>query len=128
MRGSTLSKKEIDHLRAVLEHAAQGGASPGALDKEKKGKRRKRRRRPRYTVAGNAIMRARLTRNWTQGKLAEKMGTYQSNVTRLETGRVQASMKTLERVAAATRMRLVIDFVEPLAPAEEREERLSDYD
>ena len=76
--------------------------------------------------AGEAIMRAREARNWTQETLAEKMGTHQPNIARLETGRVQASMQTLERVAEATGMRLIIDFQKPLASSN-RPERASDY-
>ncbi len=51
----------------------------------------------------------------TQEQLAERMDTTQAVIARLESGRVKPSTRTLERLAAATGMRLRISF-EP-APA-----------
>jgi len=51
----------------------------------------------------------------TQEQLAERMHTTQAVIARLESGRVKPSTRTLERLAAATGMRLRISF-EP-APA-----------
>jgi transcriptional regulator with XRE-family HTH domain len=46
----------------------------------------------------------------TQAELAEKMGTTQPVVTRMESGRVQPSLRTLHRLAQATGSRLSIRF------------------
>jgi transcriptional regulator with XRE-family HTH domain len=46
----------------------------------------------------------------TQEELARKMGTTQPVVARLESGRTHPSMRTLERLAAATHSRLLISF------------------
>lgn len=66
-----------------------------------------------YALA--AVMIAARTRaRLTQEQLAARMGTSQAVVARLESGRVKPSTRTLERLAAATGMRLRITF-EPLA-------------
>ena len=44
------------------------------------------------------------------GQLAERMDTTQAVIARLESGRVKPSTRTLERLAAATGMRLRISF------------------
>jgi ribosome-binding protein aMBF1 (putative translation factor) len=46
----------------------------------------------------------------TQDQLAERMDTTQAAIARLESGRVKPSTRTLERLAAATGMRLRISF------------------
>ena len=62
-----------------------------------------------------AIIEARAHAGLTQQQLAERMTTTQAVIARLESGRVKPSTRTLERLAAATGMRLRISF-EP-APA-----------
>ena len=62
-----------------------------------------------------AIIEARAHAGLTQQQLAERMATTQAVIARLESGRVKPSTRTLERLAAATGMRLRISF-EP-APA-----------
>jgi len=54
------------------------------------------------------IARARARSRLTQAQIAERMGTTQSVVARLESGRVKPSLRTLERYAAATGSRLTI--------------------
>ncbi len=61
------------------------------------------------------IIKARAHAGLTQEQLAERMHTTQAVIARLESGRVKPSTRTLERLAAATGMRLRISF-EP-APA-----------
>ena len=51
----------------------------------------------------------------TQEQLADRMHTAQAVIARLESGRIKPSTRTLERLAAATGMRLRISF-EPTAP------------
>jgi transcriptional regulator with XRE-family HTH domain len=63
----------------------------------------------------SAVIDIRNRAGLTQKELARKMGTTQPVVARLESGRTRPSMRTLERLAAATGSRLVISF-EPLAP------------
>jgi ribosome-binding protein aMBF1 (putative translation factor) len=62
-----------------------------------------------------AMIEARAHAGLTQEQLAERMYTTQAVIVRLECGRVKPSTRTLERLAAATGMRLRISF-EP-APA-----------
>ncbi|MBF0335516.1 MAG: helix-turn-helix transcriptional regulator [Alphaproteobacteria bacterium] len=56
---------------------------------------------PEFAVA-SAIIAARKTANLSQAQLAERMGTTQSVIARLESGRTLPSIKTLLRVAKAT--------------------------
>jgi len=58
----------------------------------------------------SALIGARNRAGLTQQELARKMGTSQPVVARLESGRVRPSMRTLERLAAATGSRLLIRF------------------
>ena len=64
-------------------------------------------------VLASAVVDARNRAGLTQQELARKMGTTQSVVARLESGRTRPSMRTLERLAEATGSRLLISF-EPL--------------
>ena len=83
------------------------------------------RKQPEYEKAYNdledefslaaAMIEARARAGLTQEQLAERMHTTQAVIARLESGRVKPSTRTLERLAAATGMRLRISF-EP-APA-----------
>ena len=61
-----------------------------------------------------AVIQARTHAGLTQEQLAERMHTTQAVIARLESGRVKPSTRTLERLAAATGMRLRISF-EPAA-------------
>lgn len=60
-----------------------------------------------------AMIEARAQAGLTQEQLAARMHTTQAVIARLESGRVKPSTRTLERLAAATGMRLRISF-EPL--------------
>ena len=61
-----------------------------------------------------AMIEARARAGLTQEQLAQRMHTTQAVIARLESGRVKPSTRTLERLAAATGMRLRISF-EPTA-------------
>ena len=83
------------------------------------------RKDPDYVKAYNALedefslaaemIKARASAGLTQEQLAQRMNTTQAVIARLESGRVKPSTRTLERLAAATGMKLRISF-EP-APA-----------
>jgi ribosome-binding protein aMBF1 (putative translation factor) len=60
-----------------------------------------------------ALIGARARAGLTQQQLADRMHTTQAVIARLESGQVKPSTRTLERLAAATGMRLRISF-EPM--------------
>ena len=60
-----------------------------------------------------ALIEARARAGLTQQQLADRMHTTQAVIARLESGRVKPSTRTLQRLAAATGMRLRISF-EPI--------------
>jgi len=64
---------------------------------------------PEFALA-RAVIAARVTARLTQEQLAERMGTTQSVIARLEGGRARPSTQTLERLATATGTRLKISF------------------
>ena len=78
------------------------------------------RKDPDYVKAYNALedefslaaemIRARASAGLTQEQLAQRMNTTQAVIARLESGRVKPSTRTLERLAAATGMKLRISF------------------
>lgn len=55
-----------------------------------------------------AVIAARKRAGLTQTELAARMGTTQPAVTRMESGRVQPSLRTLRRLADATGSKLTI--------------------
>jgi len=57
-----------------------------------------------------AVIAARNRAGLTQSELALKMGTTQPVVARIESGRVQPSLRTLQRLASATGSKLMIRF------------------
>jgi transcriptional regulator with XRE-family HTH domain len=74
-----------------------------------------------YALA-NLLIGARVKAGLSQAELAEKMGTSQSAIARLESGRVRPSLTTLTRLAKATGTRLRITL-EPRKPRKERGKR-----
>ena len=64
---------------------------------------------PEYEVP-RVLIEARTRAGLTQAELATRMKTTQSAVARLESGRIQPSTRTLEKVARATGTRLRIQF------------------
>ncbi len=62
-----------------------------------------------FAVA-KAVIAARNRAGLTQAELARKMGTTQPVVARMEGGRIQPSLRTLQRLAHATGSRLTIRF------------------
>jgi ribosome-binding protein aMBF1 (putative translation factor) len=93
--------------------------------------RRRRRRDPAYRaeqerlapyegVARLVIMR-RAELGLTQVQLAERMGTSHSAISRIESGQHRASVATLERLAKALEVRLVMGFESGLKDSPKRE-------
>ena len=62
-----------------------------------------------FAVA-KAVIAARSRAGLTQTELARKMRTTQPVVARMESGRIQPSMRTLQRLARATSSKLLIRF------------------
>jgi ribosome-binding protein aMBF1 (putative translation factor) len=62
-----------------------------------------------FTLA-DALIHARAQASLTQEQVAERMGTTQAVIARLESGRTKPSTRTLERFATATGTRLRIAF------------------
>jgi len=64
----------------------------------------------------DSLIRARTRAHLSQAEVASRMGTTESAVSRLESGRVKPSTRTLERYARATGHRLKISL-EPSSKA-----------
>lgn len=64
----------------------------------------------------DAFIRARAQADLTQEQVAQRMGTTQAVIARLESGRIKPSTRTLERFAKATGTRLRIAFEPAGAP------------
>ncbi len=67
-------------------------------------------------LLASQLIGARAHANLSQAELAERMGTSQSAIARLESGRFRPSTRTLEKLAAATGMKLRI-VLEPVKGA-----------
>jgi XRE family transcriptional regulator, regulator of sulfur utilization len=65
----------------------------------------------RKAVGGN-IKRIRKTRGWTQEKMAVRAGLSYEYVNRLENGRVNVSVDTLEKIARCLKIQIVELFEE----------------
>ena len=59
----------------------------------------------------NAILDARIAANITQKQLAEKTGIAQSDISKIENGNANPSLKTIERIASGMGMTVRITFV-----------------
>lgn len=64
----------------------------------------------------DAFIHARAQADLTQEQVAQRMGTTQAVIARLESGRIKPSTRTLERFAKATGTRLRIAFEPAGAP------------
>jgi transcriptional regulator with XRE-family HTH domain len=61
---------------------------------------------------GRQVLHLRLEHGWTQKELAEKAGTKQANISRLENGLLNPSVDMLQRVASALGAELTV-ILEP---------------
>lgn len=66
------------------------------------------------------LIEARTRAKLTQAELANRMGTSQSTIARLESGKTAPSLSTLRRVAKATGTRLEISFEPARTPRKTR--------
>ena len=57
------------------------------------------------------VLHLRLERGWTQEELAERGGTKQANISRLENARLNPSVEMLQKIAAALGAELAVAFV-----------------
>jgi ribosome-binding protein aMBF1 (putative translation factor) len=71
------------------------------------------RRTRRAFELGEQVRALREAHGLSQSELARRMGTTQPAIARLEAGRVAPRLETLDRVASALDVRLVIAFEEP---------------
>jgi transcriptional regulator with XRE-family HTH domain len=62
---------------------------------------------------GHLVSRLRTAQGLTQGELAQRVGTQQSSIARLESGNTQPSLSFLHRVAEALGGRLEVRIVLP---------------
>jgi transcriptional regulator with XRE-family HTH domain len=56
------------------------------------------------------VLAQRLARGWSQADLAERVGTKQANISRLESGLANPSVRFLQKLAAALEARLTIQL------------------
>ena len=57
------------------------------------------------------VLRLRLERGWTQAELARRVGTRQANISRLENGLSNPTLKFLQRVSDVLGEELLVRFV-----------------
>ena len=57
-----------------------------------------------------ATIKKRIEKNWSQKDLAEKIGTKQSAISRLESGNANPSLRFLKKIATALDSKLVVEF------------------
>ena len=69
---------------------------------------------PEYQIV-EAILKARAEKSLTQKELSAACGITQSDISKLENGTANPSLRTLKRIAAAFNMQLQIRFV-PITP------------
>jgi ribosome-binding protein aMBF1 (putative translation factor) len=66
-----------------------------------------------YRVIARAVILARATQGWTQRQLADAIGTTNTAVSRIESGRHGVSLGTLQNLADALGMSFTIGPAEP---------------
>ncbi len=57
------------------------------------------------------VLHLRLERGWTQQELAERAGTKQANISRLENAKLNPSVEMLQKIADAFGVELAVAFV-----------------
>lgn len=90
-------KKEITHEEYVKKRAAGDAEFRKALEEQ----------RPQYEFR-RALIGARVAAGLTQGQLAERLGTTQSAISRLESGSQTPTLDTLYRLAEVFGVNLTI--------------------
>jgi transcriptional regulator with XRE-family HTH domain len=51
-----------------------------------------------HFALGDAVLRAREQRRWTQAELAQKVGTKQANISRIEAGQSNPTLKLIQKI------------------------------
>jgi len=51
-----------------------------------------------HFALGDAVLRARVQRGWTQAELARKVGTKQANISRIEAGLSNPTLKLIQKI------------------------------
>lgn len=51
-----------------------------------------------HFALGDAVLRARIMRNWTQSELAKHIGTKQANISRIESGLANPTIKLIQKI------------------------------
>ena len=59
------------------------------------------------------VLHLRLKRGWTQQELADRVGTKQANISRLENAKLNPSVEMLQKIADAFEVELAVTFVPP---------------
>ena len=54
---------------------------------------------------GDAVLRARLKKGWTQTELAQRVGTKQANISRIEAGLANPTLELIQKVCKALEIR-----------------------
>ena len=67
--------------------------------------------RPILDIA-NEVLHQRLARGWSQSELARRAGTKQANISRLESGLLNPSIKFLQKIGEAFGIELIVKFGE----------------
>lgn len=91
-----MSRRLLDKLPKMMEDPTFAAAWEKARDE--------------FAIA-REIIRTRVAAGMSQQKLAEKIGTTQSVIARLESGEHMPSVSTLKRVAEATHSKLHIELI-----------------
>ena len=65
---------------------------------------------PEYEIK-RAMIQARMNSGMTQKQLAEKTGIAQADISKLENGNANPSLRTLQRLASAMGMQVKLEFV-----------------
>ena len=82
----------------------------GELEKGAEFRREDRLLRPRFDVA-YLVMKLRNQQKMTQKELAQRAGTHQSRISKIESGDYDLRLSTLSEIAEALQAMVVIDFV-----------------
>ncbi len=77
----------------------------------------------------DAVLRARINKNWSQSELARRVGTRQANISRLEAGLANPTIKFLQKVADALDIEISIrigehDYLNQAMVVDKRAENL----
>ncbi len=99
-----VTQAPISPIGSSAEQAAATRAARSALY------RRQQAERSGFREIAWLLIRYRMDKGLTQQQLAERVGTSHSQISRIESGRHRTSLESLERIARALDLRVVIGF------------------